>query len=397
MARPQDKARAGSAEALDRPFAANEKAHAAPDGAFSRRPEEYPAAAPTVRDRLMQFGARALSQLPPETAHNVTIRLLASGLLRGAPPNSPSSLAVRVAGVDFPNPIGLAAGFDKNAQAPDACFRLGFGFVEVGAVTPRAQPGNPRPRVFRLCADRAVINRYGFNNDGAARIAARLRRRRIARPLGVNLGANKDSADRVDDYVAGLAAFDGLADFFTVNISSPNTPGLRALQDAAALRELLARVERARDAMSTPAPLFLKIAPDLTDEDKADIAAAVSASSFDGLIVANTTTARPDALRGAARAEAGGLSGAPLLKRSTALLRDFYSALGERTPLIGVGGVASARDAYEKILHGASLVQLYTAMIYEGPGLPARIVRELPDLIARDGFAGAAEARGAKC
>lgn len=347
-------------------------------------------------ERAFDVAARLAAVFPPETAHRLTIRALASGLAPGLSVRSDPRLATRVATLSFANPLGLAAGFDKNAEAPNAALGLGFGFVEVGAVTPRPQPGNARPRAFRLPADRAVINRYGFNNDGAARIGARLSKRRRVGVLGVNLGANKDSEDRVGDYEALLAALDGLADFFTVNVSSPNTPGLRALQGREALAGLLARVEAARRRMNAPAPLFLKIAPDLDDEDKADVAAAFSASAFDGLVVSNTTLARPDALTSPHRGEAGGLSGAPLFGPSTKLLAEFRRALGPARPLIGVGGVASARDAYEKILCGASLVQLYTALVFEGPGLAARIVRELPSLLAADGFDDISSAVGKK-
>ncbi|MEO0398386.1 MAG: quinone-dependent dihydroorotate dehydrogenase [Pseudomonadota bacterium] len=356
--------------------------------------------------RLLDGGARLAQLLPPETAHVATVKSLvaAAPLLRR--PRAPDArLATHVAGISFPNPLGLAAGFDKNAEAPDAMLGLGFGFVEVGAATPRAQAGNERPRVFRLREDRAVINRYGFNNDGVPVIADRLKRRKTrlenqtgpgSGVLGVNLGANKDSDDRTEDYVTGVNAFEGLVDFYTVNISSPNTPGLRALQDRAALDDLLARVLAARDGLKVRAPVFLKIAPDLTDEDKADIVASVGASSIDGLIVSNTTVTRPETLRGAAREQAGGLSGRPLFAPSTALLGEFYKALGDQTPLIGVGGVASARDAYEKILNGASLVQLYTALIYEGPGLIRRILDALPAFLSADGYSSIAAAIGAK-
>ncbi|NOX84190.1 MAG: quinone-dependent dihydroorotate dehydrogenase [Alphaproteobacteria bacterium] len=343
---------------------------------------------------LADFGAKALTALDPETAHRLTIRMLKSGKGPKARVNTPQ-LAIRVAGMDFPNPLGLAAGFDKNAQAANAMLDLGFGFVEVGAVTPHPQPGNPRPRVFRLRDDAAVINRYGFNNDGLEKVAMRLARRKKRGLVGVNLGANKDSADRVEDYVKGVAALSGLVDFYTVNISSPNTPGLRALQDKAALNDLMVRVLAERDRAAPATPVFLKIAPDLADEDKTDIADVVNALRLDGLIVSNTTCARGSGLRGRHASEAGGLSGKPLFAVSTALLREFYAVLGGRTALIGVGGVSCARDAYEKILAGASLVQLYTAMIYEGPGLPSRILKDLPGFLKADGFQTIADAVGA--
>ena len=343
---------------------------------------------------VADFGAKALTALDAESAHRLTIRILKAGRGPKVRLNTPQ-LAISVAGLDFPNPLGLAAGFDKNAEAPNAMLDLGFGFVEVGAVTPRPQPGNPRPRVFRLRDDAAVINRYGFNNDGLEKVAARLKRHNRRGVVGVNLGANKDSKDRTEDYVKGITGLAGLVDFYTVNISSPNTPGLRALQDKTALEELMARVNTERDRAAPGTPVFLKIAPDLSDEDKTDIADIAKEMDLDGLIISNTTIARPSGLRSRHMDEAGGLSGKPLFAPSTALLREFYGALGGGVPLIGVGGVSSTRDAYEKILAGASLVQLYTAMVYEGPGLPARILRGLPGYLEADGFQRIAEAVGA--
>jgi dihydroorotate dehydrogenase len=303
-------------------------------------------------------------------------------------------LRTRIAGIDFPNPLGLAAGFDKNAEVPDAMLRLGFGFVEIGGVTPLPQPGNDRPRVFRLVEDGAVVNRYGFNNDGLDAVAARLSRRKRMGIVGANLGANKDSADRLEDYVKGVKGLEGLVEFYTVNISSPNTPGLRALQDKAALSRLLKRVIAARDGLSVKAPVFLKIAPDLTDVDKADIAAAALEEKIDALIVSNTTIARAASLKSSYKEERGGLSGRPLFAPSTALLKEFRQSLKGRIPLIGVGGVFSAEDAYEKIRAGASLVQLYTALIYKGPALVAQIVERLPRFLKRDGFKSIGEAAG---
>lgn len=341
-----------------------------------------------------------LFALDAETAHGLSLKALQSGLADGPGTITSAVLAGRVAGIDFPNPIGLAAGYDKNAQAPDALLRLGFGFVEMGTVTPRPQAGNPRPRIFRLIDDRAVINRLGFNNDGHDAAASRLAARR-GRPgiVGINIGANKDSADPVEDYVAGVQRFHGLADYFTVNISSPNTPGLRALQRKAALEALLAAVltaKRVRDAKTArPMPLFVKVAPDLTAEEQADIAAVSLAQGVDGLIISNTTVSRPAELKSPACREAGGLSGRPLLALSTDVLANFYRLTGGRLPLIGVGGIASAADAYRKIRAGASLVQLYTGLVYEGPDLPARIVRALGELLARDGFARVSDAVGA--
>ncbi len=341
------------------------------------------------------IGTRAVRLLDPETAHRATVRLLASPLAPRINTRLDPMLRIRIAGIDFPNPLGLAAGFDKNAEVPNAMLRLGFGFVEIGGVTPLPQTGNDRPRVFRLPEDAGVINRYGFNNDGLEVIAARLARRRRAGVVGANLGANKDSPDRVEDYVTGVKRLEGLVDFYTVNISSPNTPGLRALQDKAALSGLLARVIAARNALTVKAPVFLKVAPDLADADKADIAAAALEAKIDGLIVSNTTIARPTSLKSPHRDEKGGLSGQPLFAPSTALLREFHETLNGRLPLIGVGGVFSAEDAYAKIRAGASLVQLYTALIYKGPALVAEIVEGLPRLLKRDGFALLAEAVGA--
>ncbi|MEM9494873.1 MAG: quinone-dependent dihydroorotate dehydrogenase [Pseudomonadota bacterium] len=347
----------------------------------------------SARAFLADLGARAMGAFDPETAHRLTVSLLAAGVGPKVRIED-ARLETTVAGIAFPSPLGLAAGFDKNAEAPDALLDLGFGFVEVGAVTPRAQAGNPRPRVFRLRADKAVINRYGFNNDGMDAVAGRLKGRARRGVVGVNLGANKDAEDRVEDYVTGVKALDGLVDFYTVNISSPNTPGLRTMQDASVLKDLLTRVLAARDGLETPAPVFLKVAPDLGDEDKADIAACVIDVGVDGLIVSNTTLARPESLASVHRGEAGGLSGAPLFAPSTQVLKEFHAAIAGAAPLIGVGGVASARDAYEKILAGASLVQLYSALVYEGPGLVVRILKELPTLLEADGFATVKDAVG---
>lgn len=343
---------------------------------------------------LADIGSKALGALDPETAHHLTVRMLKAGLGPRVQIEN-SRLSAKVAGLSFSNPLGLAAGFDKNAEAPNAALDLGFGFVEIGAVTPRPQPGNPRPRVFRLRDDAAVINRYGFNNDGLAQVAARLKTRERRGIVGANLGANKDSEDRTEDYVKGVNALGGLVDFYTVNISSPNTPGLRALQGKAALHDLMVRVLAERDQSAPGVPVFLKIAPDLTEEDKADIVDVARTMSLDGLIISNTTIERPSTLRGAHAPEKGGLSGRPLFAASTRLLREFYAALKSDVPLIGVGGVASARDAYEKILGGASLVQLYTALVYEGPGLPSGILRDLPAFLDADGFATIADAVGA--
>jgi dihydroorotate dehydrogenase len=340
---------------------------------------------------IARLGLAALRRLDPETAHDLALRALNAGLgPRGGPVTSPR-LAVRLAGLDLPNPVGLAAGFDKNAVALRALARCGFGFVEVGGATPLPQPGNPRPRLFRLAEDRAAINRFGFNNDGAAAIAARLARRPPGMVLGLNLGANKDSADRAGDFARVLTICGAHVDFATVNVSSPNTRGLRDLQGAAALAGLLARVAAANAALAKPVPLFLKIAPDLRDEEIAAIAAAAEAGGVAAIIATNTTIAR-DGLKSASRSEAGGLSGQPLFERSTRILARLSSLT--RLPLVGVGGVGSAEQAYAKIRAGASAIQLYTALVYEGPDLIRRIARGLDRLLARDGFARLAEAVG---
>lgn len=331
-------------------------------------------------------------------AHRLTIRALAAGLgPRDRGPEDPI-LGSSLWGRRFPNPVGIAAGFDKNAEAYRAVLRLGFGFAEIGSVTPRPQAGNPKPRLFRLSEDRAVINRMGFNNDGVEAVARRLAGRgTLPGPLGVNLGKNKDSADAAADYVRGVQALAPYADYLVVNVSSPNTPGLRALQGREPLAALIAAVKRARaeTCPTAPPPLLVKIAPDLQSEDKADIAAVALASGIDGLIVSNTTLARPGSLRGADRGEAGGLSGAPLFEPSTALLAEMYRLTQGRLPLIGVGGIASGADAYAKIRAGASLVQLYSALVFEGPGLVRRIKRELAQNLRRDGFSSLSQAVGA--
>jgi dihydroorotate dehydrogenase len=327
-----------------------------------------------------------LFTLDPERAHGLTISALKALPAGHLEPDLP----IRVAGLDFPNPVGLAAGFDKNAEVFAQVLRLGFGFAEAGTLTPLPQAGNPRPRMFRLVEDRAVINRLGFNNEGQQAAKARLRARRHG-IVGVNIGANKDSLDRIADYAIGVRELAPLASYLTVNISSPNTPGLRALQDRGALDALLAAVMEARGAGGPP--IFLKLAPDLEREDIDDVAAVALERRVDALIVSNTTISRP-ALRSRHAAEAGGLSGAPLKELALARLRDFRSATDGAMPLIAAGGIASGADAYARIRAGASLVQIYSAMVYEGPGLARRIVRELKALLARDGFSNVAEAVG---
>jgi dihydroorotate dehydrogenase len=304
-------------------------------------------------------------------------------------PDEPA-LAVRAFELNFPNPVGLAAGFDKNAQVPDAALRLGFGFVEVGTITPRAQAGNPRPRVFRLEADGAIINRLGFNNDGAPAALARLAARARAREsgiVGVNIGANRDSADRAEDYVRLIESFAAVASYFTINVSSPNTPGLRDLQRAGALDELLARAVDARERArlrSGPTPLLLKIAPDLTLSELDDVVGIARRHRIDGMIVGNTTLARPSTLRERDKAsETGGLSGRPLFKLSTRMLAETFVRAEGAFPLIGVGGIDSGPTAIAKIKAGATLVQLYTGLVFRGIGLVAEIKNDLAAALKR--------------
>ncbi|WP_427966178.1 quinone-dependent dihydroorotate dehydrogenase [Altererythrobacter sp.] len=336
----------------------------------------------------------ALFALDSETGH----RLAIDGLRmkpRGRPPK-PGKLAVEVAGIRFPNPVGVAAGFDKDAEVPDALLGLGFGFTEAGSITPLPQAGNPRPRLFRLVEDRGVINRMGFNNGGAQAALARLEKR-AGRPgvLGINIGANKDSSDRVADYAAMTRMMAPHATYLAVNISSPNTPGLRALQDEGALTGLLDAVIEARgEVMGENAPpIFLKVAPDLEPADIDAIARIAIDRKLGALIVSNTTISRPK-LKSHHAGETGGLSGAPLRPLAHQRLRDFRKATGGALPLIGVGGISSAEDAWARIRAGASLIQLYSAMVYEGPLLGAQIVRELEKLMERDGFSSIAEAVG---
>ena len=345
---------------------------------------------------LHDLAAAALRTLDPEDAHRLTIRALALGLGPRAPRPDPM-LATTVAGLSMPTAVGLAAGFDKNAEAFGPMLAAGFGFVECGTVTPLPQAGNPRPRLFRLAEDRAVINRMGFNNEGLETFAARLARPGRPGPVGANIGANKDSADRIGDYVAGLRRLWGLADWFTLNISSPNTPGLRALQTRAALEDLLGRAAEARDALpqDQAVPLFLKVAPDLEDAEIEAIVETVLAFRLSGIIVANTTISRP-ALRSAQAGEAGGLSGAPLRDLAQSVLGRFSAAAAGRLPLIGAGGIASGADAYARIRAGAAAVQLYSALVYEGPGLAVRIGRDLAARLRADGFRTLAEAVGAR-
>jgi len=335
----------------------------------------------------------------PETAHNMALWALEKRLVSGAPFSDPV-LETSLWGHTFANPIGLAAGFDKNADVPMQALALGFGFVEIGSVTPRPQPGNPKPRLFRLDEDEGVVNRMGFNSKGVAYTAAKLAALPSTRSLGiigVNLGKNKETEDAAADYVIGIEKLAQFADYIVINVSSPNTPGLRALQDKAELEALVSKVRDTLDKTvptNTP-PLLVKVAPDLTDDDIADIAAVAGSNAVDGLIATNTTIDRPVSLINASKSEGGGLSGKPLMKPSTKILSDLYVATKGDVPIIGVGGIMSGADAYDKIRAGASLVQFYSSMVFEGPSLPGRMCRTLAGLLKRDGFDHVAEAVGA--
>ncbi len=331
-------------------------------------------------------------RLDAERAHRATIALLKLRGGKGEPPATPE-LKTKVARLTFPNPVGLAAGFDKDAEVFGPMLGLGFGSVEVGTLTPKPQAGNPKPRLFRLVEDQAVINRMGFNNGGQDAALARLRKRYRTRGIvGVNVGANKDSADRIADYVQGVRAMAPVADYLTVNISSPNTPGLRQLQDEGALRELLAAVRENRQPGGPP--LFLKVAPDLEEGDPIRIVRAALDHGVDALIVANTTVSRPPGLRSRYASESGGLSGAPLAALAHKQLQAFYSVAGKELPLISAGGISDANDVWWRIRSGASLVQLYSAMVYQGPGIARRITKDLQRILASSPFANIAEAVG---
>ena len=334
----------------------------------------------------------ALFSLDPERAHGLSIAAL-KRVGHGRPASADGPLAISVAGIDFPNPLGMAAGFDKDAEVPDALLGLGFGFVEVGSITPLPQAGNPQPRLFRLAQDRAVINRMGFNNGGAQAAAARLAARGRRGVVGINIGANKESDDRIADYAQMTRIMAPLASYLAVNISSPNTPGLRALQDEGALSDLLDAVMEARG--NDGPPVFLKVAPDLEIADIDAIARIAMEKRLAALIVSNTTIARPP-LASPQRSEVGGLSGAPLKDLALQRLRDFRTATGGALPLVGVGGIATAQDAWERIRAGASLVQLYSAMVYEGPGVARRIVHGLERLMVRAGYTTIAQAIGSE-
>ncbi|XP_027871818.1 dihydroorotate dehydrogenase (quinone), mitochondrial isoform X2 [Xiphophorus couchianus] len=341
----------------------------------------------------------------PETGHVLSVKMIGLGLVPLNRYQDPASLEVNVLGLKFKNPVGIAAGFDKHGEAVDGLYKLGFGFVEVGTITPKPQEGNPKPRVFRLPEDQAVINRYGFNSCGLAEVHTRLKTRgetqqklsKTGLPLGINLGKNKLSQDASADYSEGVRALGPLADYLVVNVSSPNTPGLRDLQGKAELRQLLRTVLKERDALQEvrKPPVLVKIAPDLSAQDKQDIADVVTELGVDGLMVSNTTVSRPETLKDPRKSEAGGLSGQPLKDLSTKTVREMYNLTKGKVPIIGIGGVASGQDAMDKIRAGASLVQLYTALTYQGPPVVRKIKQELEQLLKDQGFSCVSEAVGA--
>ncbi|MDV7145695.1 quinone-dependent dihydroorotate dehydrogenase [Tropicimonas sp. TH_r6] len=342
---------------------------------------------------LEQIGMAAFRQLDPETAHGVALKALNMGLTRLPGEITSPRLRCDLAGLALPNPLGLAAGMDKNAVALEPLSRAGFGFLEVGATTPRPQEGNPKPRLYRLPEDGGVINRFGFNNEGMEAMATRLETRPAKAVIGLNLGANKDSADRAEDFSRVLARCGPKLDFATVNVSSPNTENLRELQGKAALEALLRGVLETRDGLARPIPIFLKIAPDLDEAEIADIAEVAGTVGIDGIVATNTTLSR-EGLTSAHASETGGLSGAPLFEKSTAVLARLFSETGGKIPLVGVGGIATGEQAYAKIRAGASALQIYSALVYGGLSLVATILRDLEALLERDGFASVAEAVG---
>ncbi|MBA2125522.1 dihydroorotate dehydrogenase (quinone) [Hyphomicrobium methylovorum] len=349
---------------------------------------------------LYSLARPALFALSPEDAHEATIKALECGVHPRALGRDDRSLRQTVFGLDFANPVGIAAGYDKDARVADAVLAMGCGFAEIGTVTPQPQPGNPKPRVFRLVSDRALINRLGFNNGGHAAALRRLEARG-SRPgiVGVNVGANKDSADRTEDYVSGIITFSSVASYFTVNISSPNTPGLRDLQAPAALDELLSRVMEARARVVAQGgiqrPIIVKIAPDIATDDVAPVCERLLAHNVDGIAVSNTTLAR-DGLKDSSAGEAGGLSGTPVFRRATSMLARVYEATGGRVPLIGIGGIDSGETALAKIEAGATLLQVYTGLVYRGPGLIGEIKSYLAQELRRRGLSDLSALRGTK-
>ncbi|MBY6155307.1 quinone-dependent dihydroorotate dehydrogenase [Vannielia litorea] len=342
---------------------------------------------------IEQLGLTALRRLDPERAHGLALKALHSPFAPLTGPVTSPRLATELAGLALPNPVGLAAGFDKNGTAMHPLARAGFGFIELGAITPRPQPGNPKPRLFRLTEDRAAINRFGFNNEGMEAMAARLEARPQGFPIGLNLGANKDSADRAADFATVLTRCGAHLDFATVNVSSPNTEKLRDLQGADALTALLNGVVAARNVLERPIPVFLKIAPDLEAQEIEDIALVARSTGVDAIIATNTTLSR-DGLHSLHAGETGGLSGAPLFEKSTRVLARLFRATEGQIPLIGVGGISTAEEAFTKITAGASAVQLYTAMVYHGISLAARIARGLDDILAARGYTHISQAIG---
>ena len=345
-----------------------------------------------------KMGTAAMRMLPAERAHKTTIKALKAGLGPAPVKTASPELVTQVGGLTLPNPVGLAAGFDKDCDVPDAMLAAGFGFVECGTVTPRPQIGNPKPRLFRLTEDQAVINRMGFNNGGLEVFKSRLTKRQGKDGIvGANLGANKDSRDRVEDYVMGLKALWGLSDYFTINISSPNTPGLRDLQNEKAMDELLGRLAEARSELAGDKPsfpMFLKVAPDVDMGEIERIVGQACTYGMNAIIVSNTTIARPDSLQSQYKGEGGGLSGAPLFEPSTKVLKEFYAAAQGKIDLIGVGGISNGAQAYAKIRAGAKAVQLYSALVFKGPGLVTEINRDLKARLKADGFNSISEAVG---
>ena len=349
----------------------------------------------SLKRGLESVGMNVLRSMDPEKSHGLALKALEMGF--GNAPGAITSprLKTTLAGLDLPNPVGLAAGFDKNATALTALSKSGFGFVEVGAATPRPQPGNPKPRLFRLTEDKAAINRFGFNNDGMETIGMRLAQRPPDAVIGLNLGANKDSENRAEDFAHVLAHCGAHLDFATVNVSSPNTEKLRDLQGKAALSALLAGVMETRDCLDRKIPIFLKIAPDLTERELAEIAEVAAESGLDAIIASNTTLSR-EGLQSAHKDQAGGLSGAPLFEKSTRVLAQLSNLTNGSIPLVGVGGIGSAEQAYAKICAGACVVQLYTALVYGGFSLAETIIRDLDKLLQNDGFGNVSEAVGSK-
>ena len=349
-------------------------------------------------EAVYEFARPLLHALDPERAHALTLKALEAGIYPRPAGQHDASLSVTAWGLVFPNPLGVAAGFDKDARVPDAVLRMGFGHAEVGTVTPEPQQGNPRPRVFRLVHERALINRLGFNNAGHAAVLARLKQRTQAGVVGVNVGANRDAADRADDYVAGVRAFYDVASYLAINVSSPNTPGLRDLQAPAALDDLLARVLNARAALVAAGrprrPVVVKLAPDIAEADLEPIVGVLAARGVDGIAVSNTTLAREGLGDAALAKEAGGLSGRPLFRRSTVMLARVHLLTGGRIPLVGIGGIDSGDAAIAKIEAGATLLQLYTGLVYEGPRLLARIKQDLVAYMQRDKLSRLGDATG---